>query len=146
MKKAMLFQPGEIDVPEGLQYAETVVMLKPSVNNYYKIPVVNDSNKDVMLHQNTQLGELESIKSIVPLQVEEREKSVVNTIISSEADKPIDKQTSKHKETMDEAEGKDNLTLAEKQHSIINKIDWIDTQTKRTSQAVNERRNLSFLS
>ena len=50
MKNAMLFQPGEIDVPEGLQYAETVVMLKPSVNNYYKTPVVNDSNKDVMLH------------------------------------------------------------------------------------------------
>ena len=146
MKKAMLFQPGEIDVPEGLQYAETVVILKLSVNNYYKIPVVNDSNKGVMLHQNTQLGELESIKSIVPLQVEEREKSVVNTIILNEADKPIDKQTSKHKEKMGEAEGKDNLPLAEKQHSIINKIDWIDTQTKRTSQAVNERRNLSFLS
>ena len=29
-EKAMLFQPVEIDVQEGLQYAETVVMLKPS--------------------------------------------------------------------------------------------------------------------
>ena len=41
VKRVMLFQPGEINVPEGLQYAETVVMLKSSVNNYFKIPVVN---------------------------------------------------------------------------------------------------------
>ena len=72
MKNAMLFQPGEIDVPEGLQYAETVVMLKPSANNCFKIPVVNYCNKDVILHKNTQLGYLESIKSIIPLQVKER--------------------------------------------------------------------------
>ena len=43
----MLFQPGETDVPEELQYAEAVVMVKPSANNYFKIPVINDSNKDV---------------------------------------------------------------------------------------------------
>ena len=63
----MLFQPRETDVPEELQYAEAVVMVKPSANNYFKIPVINDSNKDVILHKNTQLGYLESIKSIVPL-------------------------------------------------------------------------------
>ena len=122
-KKAMLFQPGEVHVPEGLQYAETVVMLKPSANNYFKIPVVNDSNKDVILQKNTQLGYLESIKSIVPLHVDEREQPVVNTIISSEADEPVDKHTSKHKETVDQAEAKDKLTLTEKQHSIIHNID-----------------------
>ena len=69
VKKGMLFQPGEIDVPEGLQYAETVVMLKSSSNNYFKIPVVNDSSKDGILHKNTKLVYLEFIKLIVPLQV-----------------------------------------------------------------------------
>ena len=72
-EKAMLFQPVEIDVQEGLQYAETVVMLKPSTSNYIKMPVVNDSNKDVTLNKKTQICYLESIKSIVALQVEERE-------------------------------------------------------------------------
>ena len=91
VKRAMLFQPGEIDVPEGLQYAEIVVMLKSSTNNYFEIPVVNDSSKDVILHKNTQLGYLEPIKPIVPLQVEEKVQPVINTIISSEADKPVDK-------------------------------------------------------
>ena len=87
VKRAMLFQPGEINVPEGLPYAEAVVMLKSSTNNYFKIPVVNDYSKDVILHKNSQLGYLQPIKSIVPLQVEERVQPVVDTIISSEADK-----------------------------------------------------------
>ena len=119
----MLFQPVEIDVQEGLQCAETVVMLKPSTKNYIKMPVVNDSNKDVTLHKKTQLCYLESIKSIVALQVEEREQPVVNTIISSEVDKPVDKQTFKHKETTDQVEAKDNHTISEKQFGIINNID-----------------------
>ena len=123
VKKAMLLQAGEIDVSEGLHYPETVFMLKPSINNYFKIPVVNDSNKDVILHKNTQLGYLESIKSIVPLQVEEREQPVVNTRISSEAYKLVDKQAFKHKETIDQAKAKNNLNLTEKQLSIINNID-----------------------
>ena len=71
-------------------------MLEPSTKNYIKTPVVNDSNKDVILHKNTQLGYLEYMKSTVPLQVEEREQPVVNIIISNEADKPVDKQTFKH--------------------------------------------------
>ena len=91
VKRAMLFQPGEIGVPEGLQYAEAAVILKSSTNNYFKIPVVNDSSKDVILHKNTQLVYLETIKPIVPLQVEERVQQVVNPIISSEADNPVDK-------------------------------------------------------
>ena len=117
VKRAMLFQRGENDLPEGLQYAETVVMLKSSTNNYFKIPVVSDSSKNVILHKNTQIGYLESIKSIVPLQVEKRVQPVVNTIISSEAD------NFKHKETADQAEVNNNLTLTKKQLSIISSID-----------------------
>ena len=123
VKKAMLFQPEEIDVPEGLQYAETVVLLKSSTNNYFKMPVVNDCRKDVILHKNTQLGYLEPIKSIAPLNIEERVQPVVNAIISSEADKPVDKQNFKHKETTDHTEINNNLTLTEKQLSIISNID-----------------------
>ena len=106
----MLFQPGENDLPEGF-------MLKSSTNNYFKIPVVNDSSKNVILHKNTQIVYLESIKSIVPLQAEERVQPVVNTIISNEAD------NFKHKETEDQTEVKNNLTLTEKQLSIISNID-----------------------
>ena len=98
-------------------------MLKSNARNYFKIPVVNDSRKDVILHKNTEIGYLESIKSLVPLQVEERVKPVVNTIISSEAHKPVDKQNFKYKETTDQAEANSNLILTEKQRNIISNID-----------------------
>ena len=61
VKRAILFHPGELNVPGRLQYSEVVVMLKSSANNYFKIQIVTDSNKDVILHKNTQLGYLESI-------------------------------------------------------------------------------------
>ena len=142
VKKAMLLQAGEIDASEGLHYPETVVMLKPSTNNYFKIPVVNDSNKDLILYKNTQLGYLESIKSIAPLQVEEREQPVVNTRISSEAYKLVDKQTIKHKKTIDQAKAKDNLTLTEKQLSSINNIDlagFTHSQKEQIRQLMREQ-------
>ena len=66
VKRAMLFQPGEIDVPEGLQYAGTVVMQKSSTNSYFKIPVVNESSKDVVLHKNTEFGYLEPSNQLFP--------------------------------------------------------------------------------
>ena len=44
-------------------------------------------------------------------------------MISSEADKPVDKQNFKHKETTDQAEVNNNLRLTEKQPSIISNID-----------------------
>ena len=66
VKRAMLFQPGEINVPEGLPYAEAVVMLKSSTNNYFKIPVVNESSKDVVLHKNTEFGYLEPSNQLFP--------------------------------------------------------------------------------
>ena len=53
----------------------------------------------------------------------EKEQQVVNTIISTEADKPVCLQTSEHKETVDQAEAEGNLTFTEKQYSIINNID-----------------------
>ena len=52
-------------------------MLKLSANNYFKIPVISDSNKETKTqkHKNTQLGYLEFIKSFVSLQFEEKEQS-----------------------------------------------------------------------
>ena len=139
--KGLLFQPGEIGVPEGLQYAEAAVILKSSTNNYFKIPVVNNSSKDVILHKSTQLVYLEIIKPIVPLQVEERVQPVVNPIISSEIDNPVDKQNYKHKETTDQEEVNNNLTFTEKQLSIISNIDLavlIHSQNEQVRQLMRE--------
>ena len=84
---------------------------------------------------------MESIKSIVPLQTEERVQPVANTIISCEADTPVDKQNSKHKEITDQAKANNNLTLTEKQLSTISNIHLArltNSQKKQVRQLMRE--------
>ena len=43
--------------------------MKKGVNNYFKVPVVNSSDHDIILKKNMIMGRLEPIKSLVPLEV-----------------------------------------------------------------------------
>ena len=57
-----------------LTYTESIVMLKPRINKYFKIAVVNDNRRDIVLKNNQKLGYLEYINPIVPLDVKEVQK------------------------------------------------------------------------
>ena len=71
-KRAMMFQPLDIELPEGIEIADTIILLKPDINNYFKIPIINTSKHDIVLKKNRQVGVLEYILSITPLEVEEK--------------------------------------------------------------------------
>ena len=68
-KRAMIFQSKCVELPEGIQCAGSVIMLKLGVENYFKVPVVNDSNHNITIIKNTVIGNLEYVTSIVPLEV-----------------------------------------------------------------------------
>ena len=72
-KRAMIFQCDNTNLPEGLSGTETIVMLKPGIKNYFKVLIVNDSNHDITIRRNAQIGFLEYVKTIVPLEVRARE-------------------------------------------------------------------------
>ena len=42
-------------------------MLKPGVKNYFKVPVINDSNHIITIMKNTVIGNLQYVTSIAPL-------------------------------------------------------------------------------
>ena len=65
----MIFQQGEVELPEGLEFMDSVIMLKPGAKNYFQIPVSNKSNHDIALKKNTIVGRAEYINSIIPLPV-----------------------------------------------------------------------------
>ena len=69
-KRAMMFQQSNVELPEGIEVADTIVMLKPGINNYFKIPIINSSKHDITLKKNRQVGILEYVVSITPLDVE----------------------------------------------------------------------------
>lgn len=67
-RRAMLLQIGEVDV-----YRKHC-NVKPRINKYFKIAVVNDNRRDIVLKNNQKLGYLEYINPIVPLDVKEVQK------------------------------------------------------------------------
>ena len=49
----MIFQQGELELPEGLECTDSVIMLKPGAKSYFQIPVSNSSNHEMVEEQNT---------------------------------------------------------------------------------------------
>ena len=65
----MMFQQLEVELPEGISAVESVVTIKKGINNYFQVPVVNQSKHDTVLCKNINVGVTEYVKSVIPLQV-----------------------------------------------------------------------------
>ena len=87
----MIFKQKEIELAERLDYTDSIIMMKKSVNNYFKVPVVNSSDHGIILKKNMIMGKVEPIKSLVPL---ERKLHQHCAKVSS---KPLGKITKKYK-------------------------------------------------
>ena len=68
-ERAMIFQSKCVELPDGIQCADSVIMLKPGIKNYFKVPVINDSNHNITIMKNTVTDNLEYVTSIVPFEV-----------------------------------------------------------------------------
>ena len=70
-KTPMMFQQLEAELPKGISAVDSLVTIKKGINNYFQVPAVNLSKHDIVLHKNTNVGVIEYVKSIIPLQVEQ---------------------------------------------------------------------------
>ena len=77
----MIFQQEETELKEGLDCTGNTIMMKKDVNNYFKVPVVNSSDHDVILKKN--MGRLEPIKSFVSLEVKLHQQSAKVSLIKA---------------------------------------------------------------
>ena len=46
-ERSMIFQSKCVELPEGIQCADSVIMLKPGIKNNFKVFVINDSNHNI---------------------------------------------------------------------------------------------------
>ena len=67
-------------------------MMKKGVNNYFKVPVVNSSDHDIILNKNMIMGRVETVKSFVPLKL-----NYINTVSRYHQSKPLRKILKKYK-------------------------------------------------
>ena len=70
-KTPMMFQKLEAELPEGISAVDSVVAIKKGINNYFQVPVVTQFKHDIVLHKNTNMGVIEYVKSVIPLQVKQ---------------------------------------------------------------------------
>ena len=55
------FQKLEEELPEGMSPVDIVVTIKKGINNYFQLPVVNQSKHDIVLRKNTNVGVFEYV-------------------------------------------------------------------------------------
>lgn len=67
----MIFQQRDVE-PEGMYCIDSVVLWKPSIKNYFRFPVINDSKHDITKRKNLTIRHLENVSSIVTSDVTER--------------------------------------------------------------------------
>ena len=70
-KTQMMFQQLEAELPEGIIAVDSVVTIKKGINNYFQAPIVNQSKNDIVFRKNTNVGAIEYVKSVIPLQLKQ---------------------------------------------------------------------------
>ena len=63
-KTPMMFQQLEVELPEGISAVESVMTIKKGINNYFQVPVVNQSKHDIVLPKNTNVGVIQISNTI----------------------------------------------------------------------------------
>ena len=112
-RQPFLFERGEVStsLPEGVETVESVVTIKPGTNNYFNIMVINNTGHDVVLRKNTQVGILNQLSSITPLEVQKKKATAqVSTVCSTTSEEEVN-------------ENIDPDDLGEHQRRVINSID-----------------------
>ena len=77
-QRAMIFQQKDVELPEGIRCADSVVLLKLGIKNYFRVSVINDINHDITKRKNLTIEHLEYVSSIVPLEVTAKTESNIN--------------------------------------------------------------------
>ena len=69
----VIFEPSEIeDLPHGLNVQQTVLNVSPKTSRVH-LDIFNSTNRDIFLPNRTELGRLESVRTVTPLEVKLRE-------------------------------------------------------------------------
>ena len=68
-RRPMVFQGRIEDSSESIEVPDSIVTLKVGSKNYFKVPVINNSNHEIFLKKNNVIGNLDYVSSVIPLEV-----------------------------------------------------------------------------
>ena len=111
----MIFQQQETELGERLDCTDSIIMMKKGVNNYFKVPVLNSSNHDIILKKNMIMGRfLEPIKSLVLLEIKLHQQSAKVSSIKATWEDPEEVQVTEEKQKSDGNSSPMNIPTVER--------------------------------
>ena len=114
----MTFQQEETELAEGLDCTDSIIMMEKGVNNYFKVPVVKNSDHDIILKKNMIMVRLEPIKSLVSLEVELHQHSVKVSSIKANLEDTEEVQVMEEQLKSDGSSSLMNIPTIERQQKI----------------------------
>ena len=118
----MIFQQKETEHARGLDCTGSIIMMKKGVNNYFKVPVVNSSDHDIILKKNVIMGSrLKPIKSLVPLEIELHQHSAKVPSIKANLEDTEEVQVMEEQQKSDGNSSLMNIPTEERQQKILSK-------------------------
>eukprot|EP00794_Sanderia_malayensis_P004193 gene4193-4752_t len=91
-KTPALFEPGESsNIPEGLQIRENLVVVNKGKSCRLKAEVTNNSEHDIIIPKRTEIGQLQLVKSVTPIEVVEKREDRNSEMSHSGRDIPVEK-------------------------------------------------------
>jgi len=144
-RRPMMFEGDTVNAPEGIQYSDSIIMLKSGCNNYFQVPVINNTNHSITILKNTSVGKIKYITSIIPLQVTEK-------FINNKSKASLQKQ-----EILEQAEKEENIKVnvvetkgdLEHQEQVVNAINLSgleDHQRKQVRELLREQHEVFSVS
>ena len=99
--------------------------MKKGVSNYFKVPVGNSSDHDIILKKNMIMGRVEPRTSLVPLEVKFHQQSAKVSSIKATWEDKEEVQVTEEQQKLNSDSSPINIPTVERQQKILSKIDLL---------------------
>ena len=113
------------------------IMMKKCVNNYFKVPLVNSSDYDVILKKKMIMGRVEPIKSLLPLEVKLHQHSTKVSSIKACWEDTEEVQVTEEQQKSDDNSSPTKIPTVERQQRILSKTDLSGLTSKQREMVRN---------
>ena len=120
-----IFQQEEKKLAEGLDCIDSPPMMKKGVSNYFKVPVGNSSDHNIILKKNMIMGRVEPRTSLVPLEVKFHQQSAKVSSIKATWEDNEEVQVTEEQQKLNSDSSPINIPTVERQQKILSKIDLL---------------------
>ena len=113
----MIFQQEETELEEGLDCTDSIIMMKKDFNNYFNVPVVNNSDHCIVLKKSGTT--VEPIKSLVSRELKLHQHSAKVSSIKATWEDNEEVQVTEEQQKLDGDSSPMDIPIVERQQKVL---------------------------